>query len=216
MAGLWQSTMPSFHHISPTTHTPFLLSCRSRCWRRESVQWTSWRVPSWPHSSSETPSRLRYDKLYVMGSFYSGECGDRTPSVDCRLPPYAFPWHLLSLGTQIVWATPIFRVHDSFILSVRRSENGVNQTSAVSLQSPRHVLPSCAVRSCVPVGQMWGGATFDVCYRFLHEDPWERLRKIRAAAPNICLQVRQTSCVCVCVCVWVCVPPPVCLLFFLQ
>ncbi|CAM9750893.1 unnamed protein product [Pylaiella littoralis] len=37
--------------------------------------------------------------------------------------------------------------------------------------------------------EMWGGATFDVAYRFLNEDPWERLRKIRAAAPNICLQM---------------------------
>lgn len=42
----------------------------------------------------------------------------------------------------------------------------------------------------VPSTQMWGGATFDVCYRFLSEDPWERLRQIRAAVPNVCLQVR--------------------------
>ena len=28
--------------------------------------------------------------------------------------------------------------------------------------------------------EMWGGATFDSCLRFLNEDPWERLRKIRA------------------------------------
>ena len=32
--------------------------------------------------------------------------------------------------------------------------------------------------------ECWGGATFDVCLRFLNEDPWERLRKIRAAMPN--------------------------------
>lgn len=30
----------------------------------------------------------------------------------------------------------------------------------------------------------WGGATFDSCIRFLNEDPWERLRKLRAALPN--------------------------------
>ena len=30
--------------------------------------------------------------------------------------------------------------------------------------------------------ECWGGATFDSCLRFLNEDPWERLRKIRAAA----------------------------------
>ena len=37
--------------------------------------------------------------------------------------------------------------------------------------------------------EVWGGATFDVCMRFLHEDPWERLRTIRKAAPNILLQM---------------------------
>jgi pyruvate carboxylase len=33
--------------------------------------------------------------------------------------------------------------------------------------------------------EMWGGATFDVAYRFLHEDPWERLDKLRKRIPNI-------------------------------
>ena len=37
--------------------------------------------------------------------------------------------------------------------------------------------------------EVWGGATFDVTMRFLHEDPWERLRMIRKAAPNILLQM---------------------------
>lgn len=37
--------------------------------------------------------------------------------------------------------------------------------------------------------EAWGGATFDSCMRFLNEDPWERLRKIRAAAKNTKLQM---------------------------
>ena len=37
--------------------------------------------------------------------------------------------------------------------------------------------------------EVWGGATFDVCLRFLNEDPWERLRKIRKAMPNTKLQM---------------------------
>ena len=37
--------------------------------------------------------------------------------------------------------------------------------------------------------EVWGGATFDVCLRFLNEDPWERLRKIRAKMPNTKLQM---------------------------
>lgn len=37
--------------------------------------------------------------------------------------------------------------------------------------------------------EMWGGATFDVCLRFLRENPWERLRKIKARAKNTPLQM---------------------------
>ncbi len=37
--------------------------------------------------------------------------------------------------------------------------------------------------------EMWGGATFDACIRFLKEDPWERLRKLREALPNTRLQM---------------------------
>jgi pyruvate carboxylase len=37
--------------------------------------------------------------------------------------------------------------------------------------------------------EVWGGATFDVTMRFLHEDPFARLRHIREAIPNICLQM---------------------------
>jgi len=37
--------------------------------------------------------------------------------------------------------------------------------------------------------EVWGGATFDACIRFLKEDPWERLRKLRAALPKTRLQM---------------------------
>lgn len=37
--------------------------------------------------------------------------------------------------------------------------------------------------------ECWGGATFDSCLRYLNEDPWERLRKIRSAMPNSKLQM---------------------------
>lgn len=37
--------------------------------------------------------------------------------------------------------------------------------------------------------EVWGGATFDSCVRFLKEDPWERLRQLRAALPNTRLQM---------------------------
>ncbi|OYW39668.1 MAG: oxaloacetate decarboxylase subunit alpha [Hydrogenophilales bacterium 12-61-10] len=37
--------------------------------------------------------------------------------------------------------------------------------------------------------EAWGGATFDACVRFLREDPWERLRKLRRALPNTRIQM---------------------------
>jgi pyruvate carboxylase len=37
--------------------------------------------------------------------------------------------------------------------------------------------------------EMWGGATFDVAYRFLHEDPWRRLDELRAKVPNLLFQM---------------------------
>ncbi len=37
--------------------------------------------------------------------------------------------------------------------------------------------------------EMWGGATFDVAYRYLKEDPWERLELLRAKIPNILFQM---------------------------
>lgn len=37
--------------------------------------------------------------------------------------------------------------------------------------------------------EVWGGATFDVCLRFLKEDPWKRLQQLRKAVPNILLQM---------------------------
>ncbi len=37
--------------------------------------------------------------------------------------------------------------------------------------------------------EVWGGATFDACVRFLKEDPWERLRQLRSALPNTPLQM---------------------------
>lgn len=41
--------------------------------------------------------------------------------------------------------------------------------------------------------EMWGGATFDVAYRFLKEDPWQRLLKLREQMPNVLFQMLLRS-----------------------
>ena len=53
------------------------------------------------------------------------------------------------------------------------------------------MLPVCAKLDAIGYWslEVWGGATFDACLRYLKEDPWERLRKLRAALPNTRLQM---------------------------
>ena len=53
------------------------------------------------------------------------------------------------------------------------------------------MLPICAQLDRIGYWslEVWGGATFDTCLRFLKEDPWERLYKLRAALPNTKLQM---------------------------
>jgi pyruvate carboxylase subunit B len=53
------------------------------------------------------------------------------------------------------------------------------------------MLPICGKLDSVGFWSLeaWGGATFDACVRFLKEDPWERLRKLRKALPNTRIQM---------------------------
>ena len=53
------------------------------------------------------------------------------------------------------------------------------------------MLPACAMLDAIGYWSLecWGGATFDACLRFLKEDPWQRLSKLKAALPNTPLQM---------------------------
>jgi len=53
------------------------------------------------------------------------------------------------------------------------------------------MLPACAMLDDIGYWSLecWGGATFDACLRFLKEDPWERLTKLKAALPKTRLQM---------------------------
>ncbi len=53
------------------------------------------------------------------------------------------------------------------------------------------MLPICAKLDAIGFWSLeaWGGATFDTCVRFLREDPWERLAKLRKALPNSRIQM---------------------------
>jgi pyruvate carboxylase subunit B len=66
-----------------------------------------------------------------------------------------------------------------------------HQSLIATRMRTKHMLP--ALERLDAIGyrtiEAWGGATFDVCLRFLHEDPWERLRTLKRAMPNTPLQM---------------------------
>ena len=68
--------------------------------------------------------------------------------------------------------------HQSLLATRMRSIDMINAAPAYA-----HNLPELFSMEC------WGGATFDVAYRFLQECPWQRLRDLRARMPNLMTQM---------------------------
>ncbi len=66
-----------------------------------------------------------------------------------------------------------------------------HQSQAATRMRTEDMLPACPILDSIGYWslEMWGGATFDSCMRFLDEDPWERLRTLRKALPNTKLQM---------------------------
>ena len=66
-----------------------------------------------------------------------------------------------------------------------------HQSQAATRMRTDEMLPACEILDKIGYYSLecWGGATFDSCLRFLNEDPWERLRKLRKALPNTKLQM---------------------------
>ena len=66
-----------------------------------------------------------------------------------------------------------------------------HQSQAATRMRTEDMLPACEKLDKIGYWSLecWGGATFDSCMRFLNEDPWERLRKLKKAMPNTKLQM---------------------------
>ena len=66
-----------------------------------------------------------------------------------------------------------------------------HQSQAATRMRTEDMLPACEVLDSIGYWSLecWGGATFDSCLRFLNEDPWDRLRKLKKALPNTKLQM---------------------------
>ena len=66
-----------------------------------------------------------------------------------------------------------------------------HQSLAATRMPISDMLPACEILDSIGYWslEVWGGATFDACLRFLNEDPWERLRTLRKHLPNTKLQM---------------------------
>lgn len=66
-----------------------------------------------------------------------------------------------------------------------------HQSQAATQMKLDDMLPACEALDSIGYWSIecWGGATYDACMRFLHEDPWDRLRQLRKALPNTKLQM---------------------------
>jgi len=86
--------------------------------------------------------------------------------------------HLLGQKKVMITDTTMRDGHQSLLATRMRSVDMFGIAKAYS-----HNLPNLFSMEC------WGGATFDVAYRFLQEDPWHRLRELRKHMPNLLTQM---------------------------
>ena len=92
--------------------------------------------------------------------------------------PVAFSRWMRQQNRVLVTDTTMRDAHQSLLATRMRTHDIVAAADAYA-----RALPSLLSLEC------WGGATFDVAMRFLTEDPWERLAKVRERTPNILLQM---------------------------
>ena len=141
--------------------------------------------------NGEAPTRVDpASKLVAVGSgptIDSGETGagaeEGGPKPGSRqhldtVGPERFAADLRSAGPVAVTDTTLRDAHQSILATRVRTVDLVAGAGAMAATLPQLLSLEC-----------WGGATFDVALRFLHEDPWERLERLRQAAPNLCLQM---------------------------
>jgi pyruvate carboxylase len=116
---------------------------------------------------------------------------EKLPPVDLRAtPPDGSRQRLAAAGpegfarqlreqTELAVTDTTFRdAHQSLLATRVRTKDLLAVAGHVARTTPQLLSLEC-----------WGGATYDVALRFLHEDPWDRLAALREAVPNICLQM---------------------------
>ena len=95
-----------------------------------------------------------------------------------RIGPAEFARQLRERTDVPVTDTTFRDAHQSLLATRMRTRDLLHVAGHVSRMTPQLLSV-----------EAWGGATYDVALRFLHEDPWERLAQLREAMPNIPLQM---------------------------
>ena len=91
----------------------------------------------------------------------------------------ATPERMLAVSQVMPGVRPCRRdAHQSLLATRMRTHDMLKAAPATA----RILAPAASL-------EMWGGATFDVALRFLHENPWRRLAELREKIPNIPFQV---------------------------
>ncbi|GAA6002936.1 hypothetical protein JCM10207_001906 [Rhodosporidiobolus poonsookiae] len=195
------------------TNIPFLFRVLSHNTFVEGKTWTTF-IDDTPELFNLVTSQNRAQKLLaylgdltVNGSSIKGqqgdaglheeipiptifENGDEAKPIDTTLPcqkgwrniikeqgPEAFAKAVRAYPGTLIMDTTWRDAHQSLLATRLRTVDMANIAKETS-----HALQNAFSLEC------WGGATFDVAMRFLYEDPWERLRTLRALVPNIPFQ----------------------------
>ncbi|KAI5310059.1 pyruvate carboxylase, partial [Ascosphaera atra] len=194
------------------TNIPFLASLLSHPTFIEGACWTTF-IDDTPELFTMIGSQNRAQKLLaylgdlvVNGSSIKGQVGepkfkgeiiiptvydDFGDEVNVDVPattgwkfvldkggPDAFAKAVRAHQGCLIMDTTMRDAHQSLLATRVRTVDLVNIASQTS-----HALANVFSLEC------WGGATFDVSMRFLYEDPWDRLRKLRKLIPNIPFQM---------------------------
>ncbi len=195
------------------TNIPFLFRVLSHPTYVEGNAWTTF-IDDTPELFNLVQSQNRAQKLLaylgdltVNGSSIKGQSGDvgiheeipiptlvdpkdETKTLDTSQPcqtgwrniikekgPEGFAKAVREHPGVLIMDTTWRDAHQSLLATRLRTVDMANIAKETS-----HALQNAFALEC------WGGATFDVAMRFLYEDPWERLRTLRALVPNIPFQ----------------------------
>ena len=114
----------------------------------------------------------------------------KAPKLDAKEPPAGTKTLLEEQGAKAVadWML----AQDRLLLTDTTMRDGHQSLLATRMRSIDMIRVAPAYAHNVPQlfsVECWGGATFDVAYRFLQECPWQRLRELRAAMPNLLTQM---------------------------